>query len=70
MGGPKLWDMATKQPANRKPGRPATGKSPKRYFRMDDESWEVILDAAEASEQTISAFIRDALLKSAKRVKK
>ena len=62
--------MAAKQPEKRKPGRPATGKAPQRYFRMDDESWETITDAAEAAEMTISAFIRDALLKSAKRVKK
>jgi hypothetical protein len=62
--------MATKQPEKRGPGRPATGKAPMRYFRMEDETWETVEDAAKASKQSISAFIRDALLKSAKRAKK
>ena len=31
-----------KEPPKRGPGRPATGTALKRYFRMDDESWESI----------------------------
>ncbi len=56
-----------KQPPKRGPGRPATGKAPHRIFRMDDESWELIERAAASGEQTVSAFVRDTLLKAAKR---
>jgi uncharacterized protein (DUF1778 family) len=56
-----------KEPPKRKPGRPATGKSPHRIFRMDDQSWDLIERAAAAGEQTVSAFVRDTLLKAAKR---
>lgn len=56
-----------KEPAKRGPGRPATGKSPQRIFRMDDDAWELVEKAAAASEQTISAFVRDTLVKAAKR---
>jgi uncharacterized protein (DUF1778 family) len=38
-----------------------------RYFRMDDESWEIVQKGAKASQQSVSAFIRDATLKAAKR---
>lgn len=57
----------TKKEPERGPGRPATGKTPKRYFRMDDEGWEAIVEAAEAREQTASDFIRETLLRAAKR---
>lgn len=56
-----------KEPPKRGPGRPATGKSPQRIFRVDDESWELIERAAIAGGQTVSAFMRDTLLKAAKR---
>jgi uncharacterized protein (DUF1778 family) len=53
----------------RRPGRPATGQTPMRYFRMDDESWKIVEQAAEATEQTVSDFIRETLLRAAKRRK-
>ena len=31
--------MKAPKEARRSRGRPATGQTPKRYFRMDDESW-------------------------------
>ena len=52
------------------PGRPATGQMPKRYFRMDDESWTRVGEAADASGQTVSDFIREALLRAVKRAVK
>jgi uncharacterized protein (DUF1778 family) len=58
--------MASKE-TKPKRGRPATGTAPKRYFRMDDESWEIIERAANVGSETVSAFIRDTLLKAAKR---
>jgi uncharacterized protein (DUF1778 family) len=51
----------------RGPGRPATGQMPKRYFRMDDESWGIIEHAAATNGQNVSDFIRDTLLRAAKR---
>lgn len=55
-------------PEKRKPGRPATGQTPKRYFRMDDDGWSLVERAAEAQSQTVSDFVRDTLLRAAKRV--
>lgn len=57
------------KPTEPKPkvGRPATGQTPKRYFRMDDESWETVERAAKAREQTVSDFVRETLLRAAKR---
>jgi hypothetical protein len=51
----------------RGPGRPATGKSPMRYFRMDDVSWALIEQAASQTDETLSAWIRDCLMKAAKK---
>jgi len=50
-------------------GRPATGQMPKRYFRMDDESWKEVEQAATGSGQTVSDFVRDAILKAARKRK-
>jgi hypothetical protein len=52
----------------RRPGRPATGKTPKRYFRMDDDSWADVVSASEASGETTSEYVRRVLLRDAKRV--
>jgi hypothetical protein len=52
----------------RRPGRPATGKTPKRYFRMDDNSWADVVSASEASGETTSEYVRRVLLRDAKRV--
>ena len=56
-----------KAPPKRGRGRPATGKSPMRYFRMEDESWALIEQAASQSTETLSAWIRDCLTKAAKK---
>jgi uncharacterized protein (DUF1778 family) len=48
-------------------GRPATGTAPIRYFRMEDEPWELVERAAKAGDETTSAFVRETLLKAAKR---
>lgn len=53
---------------NRRPGRPATGTTPKRYFRMDDESWVAVVAAAEASGESTSEYMRRVLLRDASRV--
>lgn len=57
--------MAKKKAEPRRPGRPATGQTPKRNFRMDDESYAIVEAAAQAAEQTTSEFIRDTLLAAA-----
>jgi len=55
----------TEQPRGR--GRPATGHTPKRYFRMDDDSWAMIEQAAQRAGVTISDWIREKLSRAAKR---
>ncbi len=58
------------EPATRSRGRPATGQTPKRYFRMDDESWQQIVDAADSLGETISEYLRRVMLRDAKRILK
>ena len=53
--------------APRKRGRPATGHTPKRYFRMDDEGWEAVERAAHIAGVTTSEWIRECLLRAPKR---
>jgi uncharacterized protein (DUF1778 family) len=50
-----------------KRGRPATGQTPKRYFRMSDDDWAQIEQAAAAGGKTVSDFVRDVLTKAAAR---
>jgi hypothetical protein len=57
-----------KQMEKRRPGRPATGQTPKRYFRMDDESWAMVEAAAKAQGEDVSSYVRRVLLASAKRI--
>ncbi len=52
----------------RRPGRPATGHTPKRYFRMDDDAWETIVKASEKAGETTSEYVRQVLLRDARRV--
>jgi hypothetical protein len=57
-----------KQGPQRGRGRPATGQTPKRYFRMDDEAWQQVVKAAEARGESVSDYVRQTLLKSARAV--
>lgn len=59
--------MRPKQDEKRGRGRPATGITPIRYFRMDDEGWATIEKAAELAGVTVSEWIRERLMKAAKR---
>jgi hypothetical protein len=52
----------------KKPGRPATGQTPKRYFRIKDEAWEEIIAAATAEGGTISDYLRKVLTRDAQKV--
>jgi hypothetical protein len=61
--------MKAPRTINRKPGRPATGQTPKRYFRMDDDGWTAIEKAAEAAGVTTSKWVRERLLSAVKRAK-
>jgi uncharacterized protein (DUF1778 family) len=49
-------------------GRPATGQTPKRYFRMDDDGWGLVEAAARARGEDVSSYVRKTLLASAKRI--
>ena len=52
----------------RKRGRPSTGLTPKRYFRMDDDSWSEIVKAAESQGESASEYIRRVMLRSARTI--
>jgi hypothetical protein len=66
----KTKPKKAKAKPKKKLGRPATGQTPKRYFRIKDESWEQIIKAAHASGGTISDYLRRVLSKDAERVLK
>ena len=59
--------MVKKEPPKRPPGRPATGQTPKRYFRMEADAWAEVERAAQVGSQSVSEFIRETLLRAAKR---
>lgn len=65
-----MASMKAPKEAPRGRGRPATGQTPKRYFRMDDEAWGLVEQAAERAGVTISDWIRERLIKAAKRESK
>lgn len=51
-----------------KPGRPyAGGPRPQRQYRMADEDYELIRRAAKADGKTLSEWIREVLLRAARR---
>src|ERR1700747_2144032 len=54
----------------RKRRRTADGRAPIRYFRMEDEEWVIAQRGARRRRQTMSAFIRNALLNGASRMAK
>jgi hypothetical protein len=59
---------AKRKKAAKKPGRPATGRTPKRYFRIKDDAWQMVIDAAAASGETISDYLRRVLARDSARV--
>ena len=59
--------MKAKEPPKRGRGRPATGHTPKRYFRMDDDGWGAVESAAQTAGVTTSEWVRGCLLRAAKR---
>jgi hypothetical protein len=62
--------MKRKEPPKRGRGRPATGQTPKRYFRMDDDDWAKVESAARSVGVTTSEWVRECLLRAAGRVLK
>lgn len=61
----KVSAKAKPKAKKRKGGRPATGKTPKRYFRIKDESWQDVIDAAKASNEKRSSRRRSTRRSSA-----
>lgn len=53
--------------AKRARGRPATGETPKRYFRMSDEEYAQVIEAAQCRDESVSAYIRNVLIRDSKR---
>ena len=62
--------MDTTTEEKRSRGRPATGLTPKRAFRLDEESWRLIVSAASECGETTSDYMRRVLLKNAATVLK
>ena len=60
--------MAQRSAEPRRRGRPATGETPKRYVRIDDDAWAQIRQAADLCEENVSRYIRRVVLKDAARV--
>jgi hypothetical protein len=56
-----------KEPHERKRDRRAAGRAPQRVFRMEDDQWKIAGRNAKTRKQTMSAFIRDAILNAAKK---
>ena len=54
----------------KKLGRPATGQTPKRYFRINDAAWRQIVKAARISGMTNSDYMRQVLLRDSQKVLK
>ncbi|MFO1043259.1 MAG: hypothetical protein U0941_15810 [Planctomycetaceae bacterium] len=48
-------------------GRPPTGETPKRYFRMSDADWALIEKAAANATESVSEYVRRVLLDDARR---
>ncbi len=62
--------MKSSHEPRRRPGRPATGQTPKRNFRMDDADWALVEQAAQVAGLSVSEWIRERLLTAAKRLRK
>jgi uncharacterized protein (DUF1778 family) len=67
---PKPTKAKPKAKVKKKPGRPATGHTPKRYFRISDADWRQIVKAARISRVTNSDFMRQVLLQDSAKVLK
>ena len=60
--------MVVKKKTAKKRGRPATGTTPKRYFRMSDDDYQIVEAAASERDTTTSDFIRETILDKARRI--
>jgi hypothetical protein len=58
--------MAKKKKRSR--GRPATGQTPHRGFRIPDDEYAKIVDAAELCDETATDFVRRVALEAAVKV--
>ena len=53
----------------RRPGRPATGKTPQHQFRCPDDEWDLFEQAAKIEcDASVAAWLRRVAVKAAKRV--
>lgn len=53
-----------KAPKKQRPGRPATGETPKQYFRMSNEDFGRVRKAAQDCGENTSVYIRRVLMES------
>ena len=57
-------------PTKLKKGRPATGETPKRSFRMADEDWDAAKRAAKLDDRPLSEHVRVGVVNETERVMK
>lgn len=63
--------MAKAKPEKRGRGRPATGQRPKRHYRIADDEYAILQEAANSEcNGNVSDFVRSAALTAAKRILK
>jgi hypothetical protein len=67
LGGRKLSVIMKNKTDKPKIGRPSTGTTPKRYFRMDAKGWQQVETAAIALGDSTSEYVRRVLLKDSSR---
>ena len=60
--------MRGQKAAKKRPGRPATGKTPQHQFRCPDDEWALFEQAAAVEEVSIAIWLRRVAVKAAKRV--
>lgn len=51
----------------RRPGRPRTGETPKRYLRVADEVWDQVAEVAAARQETRTALVLRAIERELRR---
>jgi uncharacterized protein (DUF1778 family) len=60
--------MAALKTEKKRPGRPATGKTPQHQFRCPDDEWALFEQAAAIEEVSVAIWLRRVAVKAAHRV--
>lgn len=60
----------TEPPQPRRRGRPATGETPKHYFRAPQDFWNDVVATAHANRETVTALVIRAIEREVARLKR